>query len=123
MVCIKSILSFLCQNIDDQRHLLRYAPFLEKLTPEQQTFILTVNYEDIYDCLDGQRSAATVFYWLLEAMEELLEFHLPVGDLLRGTEGDWETSPSFCKICHHVERVAILCQMTFIVVEHFDILG
>ena len=79
---------FSCQNIDDQRHILKCAPVLSKLSSQQQTSIHTVQYEDIFDGLDRQRSAVTVFSWLLEAREELL------GAVSPASGGSLDASPS-----------------------------
>ena len=61
-----------CQNIDDQRHLLKCAPTIARLSTEQQILTHTVKYEDIYGCLEKQKGAVNVFSWLLEARERLL---------------------------------------------------
>ena len=68
-----------------------------------------MNYEDIFDCLAGKRSAVTVFSWLLEVREELLEavgYHWT--HLLRGTAVDFVTSPLICEIYHQL-RLGQFC--------------
>ena len=79
---------FHAKNIDDQRHILRCAPVLAKLTPKQQAIIHTVNYEDIFDSLDKQSSAVTEFSWLLDARAELFEAVSPASG------GSLDASPS-----------------------------
>ena len=66
-----------CSEEDSQSHVLDCKPILEQLNPEQLETAKTVKYIDIYNCLEIQKVTVTVYSWLLNIRERLLEAAIP----------------------------------------------
>ena len=66
-----------CLVEDDQPHLRFCGPLLAGLSEEQKEAINNTEYKDIYGSLDQQKAAITVFSWLLNARDQLLEAATP----------------------------------------------
>ena len=62
---------------DSQEHLLNCKPLQAKLTPSQIEAVKQINYNDIYENTIKQKEAVTIFTWLLNAREQLLNNHKP----------------------------------------------
>ena len=62
-----------CLVEDDQSHIHFCGPFLSCLSQEQKEAIQHTEYKDIYGSLDQQKATITVFSWLLNARDQLLE--------------------------------------------------
>ena len=84
-------------------------PILEQLTPEQLETTKTVKYTDIYNCLEIQKVTVTVYSWLLNIRERLLEAAIPASgtslvaaSCLGGIDWGLSVDLLFCKIHHHV---------------------
>ena len=66
-----------CLAEDNQPHLRFCGPLLADLNREQKDAIKHIKYEDIYGSLDRQKAAITVFSWLLDARDRLLDAAKP----------------------------------------------
>ena len=66
-----------CLAEDDQPHLRFCGPLLAVLSTEQKEATKLMEYEDIFGSLDRQKAAISVFSWLLDARDRLLEAAKP----------------------------------------------
>ena len=65
------------QQDDSQQHLLSCQSLLSHLNQEQLKFIQEISFDDLYSDTARQKRTVTVFSWLLDIRERLLEAATP----------------------------------------------
>ena len=58
---------------DSQEHIMVCKPLLAELSEDEKFAVQNVKYDHIYGDMKSQKDVVTIFTWLLEAREKLLE--------------------------------------------------